>query len=389
MQAQPVIQYVPTNTALAATFANSVTAAALDQELTFNPVVTLTTTGGSPVIPAGCHTFTVIQTVATPALSLFTDFSSITGQPNDEFSIPAGSVVSATSTAVPLTFVPSMATAWSFDDSSPPTSTNDLPAGNPVVSITFDAGASAILLDGNAVDLCGKITNNSNNVQTIELPLTLIDGSQTIDTASGDVKIADSIGQSGGSFGITKMGSGTLVLCGANTYGGCTAVLAGVLQVNNSCALPAGGSLAVGAGAALLFGQSLVASPAEIVQSTPSMIASSPNAVAACLTTPSDMSAATSGGQIATTAAPRSTTVQNSLPSLSVAKPEIRFSKSQAGSKLPSSPVPLAVVDGSRGDLAWLGMASDSLDGPDSSDQHHKKDAAIQALEAVFTEYGR
>ena len=74
--------------------------------------------------------------------------------------------------------------------------------------ITFNADAGAFVLDGNAVELSGDIANQSPNTQTINLPLTLIGGSQTIDTAAGDVTIAGSIDQSGGSLGITKTGSG-------------------------------------------------------------------------------------------------------------------------------------------------------------------------------------
>jgi hypothetical protein len=37
------------------------------------------------------------------------------------------------------------------------------------------------------------------------------------------------------------------------------------------------------------------------------------------------------------------------------------------------------------GDLAWLGQAASR---PDSSDRQHKKDLSVQALEAVFAQYG-
>ena len=91
--------------------------------------------------------------------------------------------------------------AWSFDGSTQPATTNGLPDGSPVSGITFNADAGAAVLDGNAVELSGDIVNQSPNTQTINLPLTLIGGSQTIDAAAGNVVIAGGIGQSGGSFG--------------------------------------------------------------------------------------------------------------------------------------------------------------------------------------------
>ena len=100
------------------------------------------------------------------------------------------------------------------------------------------------------MELSGGIENQSPNTQIINLPLTLIDGSQTIDTAAGNVVIAGSIDQNGGSLGVTKTGSGTLVLSGTNTYSGGTTVLAGILQLTNSNALASGSSLTVRAGQA-------------------------------------------------------------------------------------------------------------------------------------------
>jgi autotransporter-associated beta strand protein len=118
--------------------------------------------------------------------------------------------------------------------------------------------------------LNGGITNNSPNTQTINLPLTLVGGNQTIDTAAGNVVITGGIGQSVGGLGITKTGSGILVLSGQNTYTGCTTVLAGVLQVDSADALPDGSSLIVGDGAAFALGSS---QDAAVALSTASLAA--------------------------------------------------------------------------------------------------------------------
>ena len=134
--------------------------------------------------------------------------------------------------------------------------------------ITFNADAGALVLSGNAVELGGDIMNQSPNTQTINLPLTLIGGSQTIDTATGNVVIAGGIGQSGGGFGITKTGSGTFDLStDGRTYSGGTTVMAGTLIMANSTALPGGSALTVGAGGVFVFGSGQSAAPANSTSS--------------------------------------------------------------------------------------------------------------------------
>ena len=203
---------------------------------------------------------------------------------------PVGKQVLAAAVSLP---------AWSFDGSTQLTTTNSLPAGSPVAGITFNADAGAYVLNGNAVELSGNITNQSPNTQTINLPLTLL-GNQTINTAAGNVVITGGIGQSSGSLGITKTGSGTLVLSGANTYLGGTTVLAGILQVTSSDSLPDGSSLTVGAGATLIFGGSQSAMAAQ------------------------------SSGLVATTA-------QSSTPAAIVASPAVVVSPASGGAALPAS----------------------------------------------------
>ncbi len=154
--------------------------------------------------------------------------------------------------------------AWSFDGPTNLATINALPDGSPVSGILFNADAGALVLDGNAVELGGDIANQSPNTQAINLPLTLI-GSQTIDTALGNVTIAGNIGQSGGGWGITKTGPGTLLLSGANSYSGETTVNQGTLVATNTSALPAGTSLIVGAGAVFVFDPSQAASASAVV----------------------------------------------------------------------------------------------------------------------------
>ena len=61
------------------------------------------TTDGITTLPAGGRQFTVKQTIATSALSLFANFSTSTGSPGSQFQIPASSVASVASAGTALT----------------------------------------------------------------------------------------------------------------------------------------------------------------------------------------------------------------------------------------------------------------------------------------------
>ena len=129
---------------------------------------------------------------------------------------------------------------------------NDSAAGTPLSSITFDSGAGDFVLAGNSVDLGGDIVNNSANTQSISLPLVLT-GNRTLNAASGDLRISGDISEIGGSFGLTKTGTGSVVLSGTNGYRGGTTVSAGKLVFANAAALPAGSNLTAEASAVVVF----------------------------------------------------------------------------------------------------------------------------------------
>lgn len=121
-------------------------------------------------------------------------------------------------------------------------------------SITFNAGAGAFTLSGNAISLAGGITNSSANLQTINLGMTL-----TADTALRSGTAGLTIGGAiDGAFGISKpaLDTGTLTLNGANSYTGLTTVTAGTLVVGNALALgdAAQGTTVVSGGTMILAG---------------------------------------------------------------------------------------------------------------------------------------
>lgn len=72
--------------------------------------------------------------------------------------------------------------------------------------------------------IAGKITLRSDNANT-NVDFTVADGA-----AANDLTVSAAMGQTG-SVGITKLGSGTMILSGANTYTGATVINAGVLKL--------------------------------------------------------------------------------------------------------------------------------------------------------------
>lgn len=133
----------------------------------------------------------------------------------------------------------------------------------PTVSISGGTGAAATVVDGNFV-LNGVDLTDSGSGYTNAPTVTVTGGTATATANVTSVALASdsSIGGSGsltvnavisGAYGLTKMGTGTTTLTGANTYTGATVVSGGALQVGANGAGQTGtGAVSVQSGSMLL-----------------------------------------------------------------------------------------------------------------------------------------
>ncbi len=168
---------------------------------------------------------------------------------------------------------------------------NDLPpltvgGGVPLTpGITFDPTAGAFTLTGNAIILNAGIVNSSLALQTINLAGISLGGAQTWNSGilpGGGLAVGSAIDLAGqaltvdgvnnttlsggiadsvpGVGSINKIGTGTLLLSGPNTYTGTTTVSAGLLQLQNGAAIANSAAVVVntvGTGLALLSSETI------------------------------------------------------------------------------------------------------------------------------------
>ena len=106
-----------------------------------------------------------------------------------------------------------------------------------VTGVLFNTNAGAFNIGSTSSYLTltngSGVVNNSANVQTLSTPIAL-GGSQVFATASNDIVVSGIAADGGVPSGITKTGTHTLTLSGANTYTGPTTVNRGTLNVTGS-----------------------------------------------------------------------------------------------------------------------------------------------------------
>ncbi len=122
----------------------------------------------------------------------------------------------------------------SFGGSSRLETTNDMAAETWLGGLKFEGDAGPFTLSGNRFTFAGTIVNDSLNVQTINMPLSINLSSCTFNTATNDIVVNGAIDDDGVTLGLNKTGSNMLTLAGANTYKGVTAIREGTLKLTGS-----------------------------------------------------------------------------------------------------------------------------------------------------------
>ena len=94
----------------------------------------------------------------------------------------------------------------------------------------FQTTAGAFTLNGTAMTLTSYITNNSANIQTINLGV-IMGAALTIAANSNDIVMN---GVLSGGFGFTKTGNNALIFANTNTYTGTTTISGGSIQLTSN-----------------------------------------------------------------------------------------------------------------------------------------------------------
>ena len=132
-------------------------------------------------------------------------------------------------------------------------STAALPGYSSLGTVSVDSGATLAVAVGGSTDWnSGANDDIATLLANADFAAGAVLGIDTSDAAGGSFSYAGSIGDSAnGPLAVTKLGAGTLVLAGYNTYSGPTEVVAGTLQAGAEYALSPYSDMTVDNGAVL------------------------------------------------------------------------------------------------------------------------------------------
>ena len=208
--------------------------------------------GGGTIANSGGGTLTYVGIIAGPgALTLNSPLASSAITLNAQSTHSGGTIINGPASASVLCLTSSLGPAGS------PTSG---PFGKG--SITWN-GPSTRSTTGSPVTIANAIIFaadttflNASGEQTLYFtgPVTLSGGNRTLTVNIGasvsgkSLTLSGAIGDGGNNHGLTKAGTGNLVLSGANTYGGATIVNTGTLILGASNVLPDASPVSIGSG---------------------------------------------------------------------------------------------------------------------------------------------
>jgi autotransporter-associated beta strand protein len=116
------------------------------------------------------------------------------------------------------------------------------------------SGANITLSNNNAQNWNGDFSFNSTKDLNMGTGAVTMNASRTVTVAASNFTVGGII--SGSGHGLTKNGSGTMILSGANTYTGATTINAGTLTANGGSAIADASAVSVGSGAVFNLGAS-------------------------------------------------------------------------------------------------------------------------------------
>jgi fibronectin-binding autotransporter adhesin len=111
-------------------------------------------------------------------------------------------------------------------------------------AVTQSNGSSRLV-----IDTSGNVANQMSVYYLQSLQTVTLSGNKTLNNATYDIASSTTTTESGtlsGSGGITKLGTGTLIVTASNTFTGAVDVQAGLLNLNSATGSAAGGTASVG-----------------------------------------------------------------------------------------------------------------------------------------------